>query len=173
MPLVKANLSGRAFSPGGIPALPQSASVAGWNVGINLGGPTSNVGDDSYGVRNLQYGIRKSLTEGSPNSPCLELTQPTMWRFKWVVKPGQRMISIRTKQTKYVSATQRPSITVKANTNVGLVADLVAYAPSGTDWVIIGPIIFTATGTDALTVEVRNNLEMTNESAFFDHIIAT
>lgn len=174
MPLVKANRSGNAtFMPKTKAAMPQSASVFGWNKGINLGGPTSNTGDDSYGVRNLQYGVSKNTTQGSPSTPSLEISQPNFWRFPWVVKPGQRTLTIRAKQTKTFSSTQRPSLTVKANRNVGLLADLVAYAPTDTDWVVIGPIIFTSTGTDLVWVEVHNNLAMSNASAYFDHIFAT
>jgi len=173
MEMVKANRSGKGydFKITNI-SLPFSASVVGFNQGINLGGPTSLIGDDSYGVRHLQYAITKNTTEGNPSAPCLELSHPGMWRFRWVIKPGTRRISIRTKQIRSVS-NQRPSLTIKANSVVGLNSDLVVYAPSGTDWVDIGPVVFTATGTDMVWVEIRNNLQLFNSPAYFDHIVAT
>jgi len=173
MPLVKANLTGR-MSPFFISASPLSvsASVIGYNKGISLGGPTSVLGDDGYGIRHLVPMLKKNTTEGSSNTPCLELEQPGMWRFRWVVKPGQRKISIRTKQVK-TFPNERPSMTLKKNSNVGLDTDVVEYAPEGTDWVTIGPIIFMATGTDVVFVEIRNNLNISYTSAYFDHIIVT
>lgn len=171
MPLVKGNLSGR-FSPfTGRTSLPISASCIGVLQGINLGGPTSTIGDDTWGVRNLSPMITRNNTQGNPNSPCLELTAPAMWRFRWVVKPGQRQLSIRAKQIKTFPG-QRPTLIIKKNSNVGINIDIKATAPEGIDWVVIGPIIFTATGTDVVNVEVHNNLQIQSCSAFFDHIVA-
>lgn len=155
----------------------ESGSVVGHVQGISLGGPTSVTGEDTYGTRNYLMGWGKNPSEGSATAPCLEFLHPGMWRFKWVVKPGQRRISIRTKQVKNFSG-QRPSMTIKKNTNVGINSDIVTYAPTGSDWVTIGPVIFTATGTDMVWVELRNNLHMSEypvsqSKALFDHIIVT
>jgi len=173
MPVIKANRVGVAWNWYVTnKSLPMSSSVVGYGQGISLGGPTSQVGDDSYGIRHMQQAVTRSFVEGSPNTPSLCLQHVGMWRFRWVVKPGQRQVVVRTKQVKSYTG-QRPTMTVKANTNVGLNSDLVATAPASSDWTLIGPIIFTSTGTDALWVELRNNLLMDDAAAFFDHIIIT
>lgn len=116
--------------------------------------------------------MSKELTEGSPSSPCIRLDYQSSWRFRWVVKPGQRQISVRVKQVKSFAG-QRPTLTVKANSNVGLTTDQTAVAPEGIDWVVIGPVIFTATGTDMVYVEVKNHLQLSDGVLFIDHIVAT
>jgi hypothetical protein len=180
MPIVKAQLTGK-MNPFTINrrSLPVSGSIVGWNLGLSLGGPGSMVGDDTSGIRHMNMTMQKNTTEGSPNSPCLEIGQPGFWRFRWVVKPGQRRIAVRAKQVKAVADPNwRPSMVIKANRNVGLNSDVTVLAPAGMDWVLIGPYVFTATGTDVVYVELHNNLYM-NENplqeskAFFDHIIVT
>jgi hypothetical protein len=153
-------------------ALNPSGSSAPVLRGIATNAPSSMEGDDSSGIRNYVYGLSKELSEGSPSAPCIRLEYPSFWRFRWVVKPGQRQISVRVKQVKAFTG-QRPILTVKANSNVGLTTDQVAVAPNGTDWVVVGPIIFTATGTDMVYVEVENRLQMTNGPLFIDRIVAT
>jgi len=154
-----------------------SSSIMREMQGINLGGPSSIVGDDSIGFRNLQVGIGKNITDGNPNSPCLEIAQPGMWRFRWVVKPGQRRISVLCKQVKSATG-QRPTMILKRNTAVGLNSDITVTAPAGSGWVNIGPYTFTATGTGVVYVELRNNLFMNEcplqeSKALFDHIVVT
>jgi hypothetical protein len=173
MPIVKGSRSGKAMDMKVTSyGLPMSASMITSTSGINLGGMPTIVGDDSYGVRNYVFGMSKETSEGSPNSPCIRLEFPSFWRFRWVVKPGQRQIAVRVKQAK-TFPDQRPKLVVKANANVGLTSDLEAVAPEGTDWVVLGPIIFTATGTDMVYVEVHNRLQISFTPMFFDHIVAT
>jgi hypothetical protein len=172
MPLVNATLTGRAWSLGTIDhksILPTSSSIPDFFQGICLGGPTSIKGDDSY-IRHLQYGITKSLSEGNPGTPSLQLVQASMWKFRWVVKPGFRRVSVRVKQG-YIYTGQRPTMTIKANSSVGILSDVVATAAESTDWVTIGPTSFTSTGTDVVFVELRNNLLIEGYPAYFDHII--
>lgn len=174
MPLVKANLTGRAWSLGTIDHRslpPTTSSISNYLQGVSIGGPTSMKGDDSY-IRHLQYGITKSISEGNPSTPSLQLIQVSMWKFRWVVKPGFRRVSVRVKQA-YVYSGQRPTMTIKANSTVGLSADVVATASESTDWVTIGPVSFTATGTDVVFVELRNNLLIEGYPAYFDHIVVT
>jgi len=175
MSLVKANLSGVAFrSYINNRTINYGANAeVGFIKGISIGGPTSVDGSDSIGIRHLQTAITRSSVEGSPSSPCLELLYPGMWRFRWIVKPGQRQILVRTKQIRTFSTGSRPTMTVKANSKVGLNTNLTATASISTDWTSIGPITFTSTGTDALWVELRNNLMFTLSPAFFDHITVT
>jgi hypothetical protein len=147
-----------------------TSSIAAFVQGISLGGPTSITGDDTY-MRALQFGVTKSLAEGNPNAPSLQLTQAGLWKFRWVVKPGQRRISVRVKQARSYPG-MRPSMTIKANANVGLSSDNVIAAPDGLDWVVM-QFVFTATGTDVVFVELRNNLYVEGYPAYFDHIVVT
>lgn len=175
MPLVKASRTGKAFdSKANTYGVHPSGSIIGITRGLNLGGPTTTDGNDTFGLRNYVFGMSKDTTnEGSPSAPCIRLEYPgTFWRFRWVVKPGQRRIALRVKQVKTYTG-QRPTLIVKANSNVGLTSDQVAVAPEGIDWVVLGPIIFTSTGTDMVYVEVHNNLQLSDCPLFFDHIVAT
>lgn len=138
-----------------------------------MGGPSGPNGEDTSGILNYVYGMSKDTTEGSPSSPCLRLNYPSMFRFRWVVRAGPRRIAIRAKQINMYSTEQRPSLTVKASAEVGLLDDITAFAPNGTDWVTIGPISFTATGMGMVYVEIRNNLLLSDSPAFFDHIITS
>lgn len=173
MPLIKANIAGRINNFYWSKSLPISSSVTGYMKGISLGGPTSQNGDDSYGVRHLQTAVTRSMSEGSPNSPCLQLTTNGMWRFRWVVKPGRRQIVVRVKQVNTFDSGSRPTMNIKANPNIGLNTDLSTTASVNIDWTLLGPLTFTATGTDATWVELRNNCMLTDSPAFFDHIVVT
>lgn len=172
MPIVRGNRTVGVFSQSSIDkkSNPLTSSLPSYVQGISLGGPTSIKGDDNY-IRNLQFGVTKSLAEGTPNTPSLQLTQVGMWKFRWVVKPGQRRISVRTKQIRSFTG-MRPTMTIKANTNVGLTSDTVVAAADGLDWVVM-QFVFTATGTDVVFVELRNNLYVEGYPAYFDHIIVT
>lgn len=139
--------------------------------GISFGGPTSQAGEGTFG-RNLQFGATQSLAEGSPYSqtPSLQLNQPGFWRFRWSVGVGLRSVYVNAKQA---NSTQRPTITIKANSAVGLNSDVTVAAESGSDWVTIGPATFTATAAGMVWVELRNNCQTTNCPAWFDHIVTT
>jgi len=168
---VKANLSGGgAIFNTANQTYSTNPTVIGYGRGIALGGPTSIYGDGTMG-RHLQIGVTKNTNQGSPDAPSLELKYPGMWRFRWVVKPGSRSVSIKCKQVENLSP--RPSMIVKANVNVGITTDLTSSAPSGTDWVTIGPITLTSTGTGVVWVELYNNIITQNSSVYFDHIVVT
>jgi hypothetical protein len=133
---------------------------------------TSDNGDSNGGIP-MVYGVKQNYIEGSPNPPCLEIPYPSMWRFKWTVKAGDRSISIKCKQSTNSSSSLRPSMVIKSNSLVGLMNDISGSAPSGTDWVTIGPVSFTPTANGCMSVELWNNLTMAQTSAFFDHIVTT
>jgi hypothetical protein len=138
---------------------------------IAINSPTSDSSDATFGSKNLTVGISKETTDGSPSAPCLKIANKGMWRFKWVIKSGERSIYINCKQV--INLNPRPTITIKANPSVGLNADIVGTAPSGVDWVTIGPLTFTAASKGVVYVELSNNYITSNESAFFDHIVVT
>lgn len=153
--------------------MPNLGSSMGAIHAINLFTPTSIYSDSTYGL-SLIYGVTRSYEEGNPNPPCLEISQPSMWRFKWTVGGGDRTISIKCKQATNSISSSRPSMIVKANPSVGLYNDISGSAPSSTDWVTIGPISFTSIGSGSLNVELYNNSNTVDQSsAYFDHITAT
>ncbi len=178
--LVRGNSAGRVTSFMGNRARISVQSSKGVLRGICLGGLTGIDGDTSLG-RHLQVGVTQSIVEGSPSPPSLQLTIPGFWRFRWVITPGQRRISVYTKQNS--TGSYRPSLVVKANSSVGIANDLSGSAPDGTGWQTIGPIVFTATGTGVVWVELHNNeigmynnlfpAVAYNNPAYFDHIVTT
>lgn len=147
---------------------------------ISIGGPTDSNTDSSFG-RNLICGISKETVEGSPSSPSLKISQNAIWRFRWAVQSGARTISIKCKQA--INLSPRPTMTIKANSSIGINSDLIATASSNVGWVTIGPISFTAIGSGLIYVELSNNLidytdDVNNGGnsdsvTYFDHIVVT
>lgn len=153
--------------------VPNLGSSMGAIHAINLFTPTSIYSDSTYGL-SLIYGVTRSYTEGSPESPCLEMSQPGMYKFKWSVSTGVRTFSINCKQASNSVSASRPSVTIKANPDIGLYNDITGSASPSTDWVVIGPLSFSASNKGCLTVELYNNSNTVNQSStFFDHINAT
>jgi hypothetical protein len=149
--------------------LSTSGSVAGYAQGISLGGQSAITGE-TY-ERHLQFSVSKTIAQGSPSSPALEMLYPGMFRFRWVVRPGQRTVSIRVKQP--FNITPRPTLTLKSNASIGIPADIVATAGSSTDWITIGPITATVTTLGVVWVEMRNNLLNAYTPCYWDHIVVT
>jgi hypothetical protein len=151
---------------------PLEPSVLGQTRGIYLQSVGSLDGSDNTGIRILETGLTRSLSEGSPSASSLKLDEPIMWRFRWSVTAGTRTISVRAKQS-VTTVSQRPTMTVKANSNIGVNSDLPATASISSDWVTIGPISFLATAAGVVWVELRNNAYYSNTPAYFDHIVVT
>lgn len=126
--------------------------------GINMGAP----------FREMTFGARKETTEGYPSTPCLVLTQPGFWRFRWAVTAGVRTIRVDCKQV--ANTSPYPSIIIKAS-SFGNAADVVATSAGGAGWVTIGPATFTATGPGVVWVELWNNLRVNGTPCFFDHTV--
>ena len=149
--------------------------------GIAFSGvPTSYLGDGTYG-RHMQVGVTENFTDGNPSSPCLQLTYPGFWRFRWSVKPGVRSIYIQAKQPHYLSGSipyvsifYPSTMVVKANSSVGLNNDISGSAIDTQSWNQIGPVSFTVNSSGPVWVELwNNNSNEYNTPALFDHIIAT
>lgn len=144
--------------------------VIGFHKGIALSSMTGIGGDSPMG-QHLQMYVTKSLNEGFPSAPSLEMTQPTSWRFRWSVKAGPRAVYVWASQNS--TGSFRPSMVVRSNSEVGLNADISASAPDGAGWQQIGPINFTATGNGMVWVELHNNNYAHASASYFDHIITT
>jgi hypothetical protein len=115
-------------------------------------------------------GIRNNV-QGSPLMPSLEIQSRGRWRFRWVVPVGARTISIRVKQPYNLGP--RPTLTVKANPLIGLPNDAVGTAPSGSDWVTIGPVAFVATSAGPVWVELNTRYEAQSDVTYWDHLVRT
>lgn len=150
--------------------------------GVAFGSDITSINSDSPFGTHMHVGVGKSITEGSPTSPCLELDYPGMWRFKWVILGATKTISVLAKQNSTGSA-YRPSMVVVANPNIGVLYNLSASAADGAGWITIGPISVTPAGTGSVWVELHNNNVVypsinvvggdALRPAFFDHIITT
>lgn len=128
----------------------------------------------------FQVGVQKSTTEGNPAVPSLVLAEPGRWRFKWGVTAGTHTAAIYCKQVENVSP--YPSMVIRANTAIGVNADVVGTSPGGAGWVTIGPITVIPSSDGVLVVELRNDLQTLNPArtglspwspCYFDHIVLT
>jgi len=146
---------------------------------ISLGGPTSYDGVSSGG-RHMQAGVTQSTTQGNPSPPSLQLSQPGFWRFRWTVQSGTRTLSIMVMQS--ANTSPYPSLTVKANSAIGVNSDVTGTSPGGTSWVKIGPVTVSPTSEGVLWVELHNNLNLftftvpgqtVGSPCYFGQIIAT
>ena len=148
-----------------------SASCLGGPTGfsINAGGAGSTLGDDTSGIRSMTFGVTKSIVEGKPGTPSLQLSTPGFYRFRWVVKPGTRSVSVNAKQIK-TFPNQGPSSVIKKNPSVGLLTDISASVATASNWATIGPLSFPCTATGVVNVELHNNLQISSAPAYFDHI---
>lgn len=140
-------------------------------------------GGEAPGDRHMQVGVLKNTTDGSPAEPCLQITYPGFWRFRWTVKGGKtKTISVKVKQNS-TGSMYRPSIIVRANPLIGVNNDVSASAAEGTDWTTLGPISILPTTTGSVWVELHNNNLVypslpgqsteTSFPALFDHIQTT
>jgi len=156
--------------------------VVGYLQGTSFGEGSTMDGAGSFG-RHLQVGLSKETTDGSPTAPSLKLDYPgSMWRFRWVVKTGNRSLTIAAKQNS-TGSLYRPSVIIRKNPSIGLNADISASAPNGAGWVTIGPINFTVSGSDVVWVEMHNNNNSWSMQSWdgmlqpapcwFDHIVAS
>lgn len=121
--------------------------------------------------RHLSVGVSKSVSQGMPLTPSLELLEAGFWRFRWAVNSGTRAISIWARQPANVDL--RPALIVKANPDVGLLADVVSVAPSGSGWVHLPDATFVATAAGAVWVELHNRLISDVSPTWFDYVTAS
>jgi hypothetical protein len=111
----------------------------------------------------LQVGVKKSTTEGYPANPSILLGQPGAWRFRWQVQTGTQTISCYCKQA--INASPFPSMVARADSSLGLAADVTGTSGGGAGWVKIGPISVTVSGPGVLWVELRANYKGMNASS--------
>lgn len=136
---------------------PAGGAVAGALQAIAMGGPTDWLGNASLG-REFQTGVTEDLTDGFPAPPSLRFEWWGFFRYRWGVAVGTNSVTIYAKQP--LNESPRPSVVLKKNTAVGLVADTAFVAAAGVGWVAI-PVSFVATGAGIVVVQLWNNLNTT------------
>lgn len=135
--------------------------------GLRLLGQADSISGETA-TKTWAYGVRYEGTEGTPTAPCVALDFYGSWRFRWLVGAGSRSITVYAKQASNVA--NRPSVVLKANSAVGLNADVTSVAASSTGWVAI-TASFVATATGMVWVELHNNAVAEHRDAcFFDRI---
>lgn len=147
-------------------------SIIGALQGIAFSGvPTTIDGGGSFG-RHMQTGVVKNTIEGNPNPPCLELTYPGFWRFRWIIKSGTRTLYVNVKQPTTLAIVATPTVVIKANPSIGLLYDLSGSVGSAQTWATVG-LSFSASAEGMVWVELHNNnVHEYNTPCYFDHISA-
>ena len=147
----------KAFNGGGL-------GITNFFVGSGVDSPVA----DCCSSRTYQYGAEYEAVEGSPAPPSLALKENGYWRFRWLVGTGNRSITVFVKQASNLSP--RPTLKLRANAAVGLVADVVTTAASSVTWTAM-TAAFVCTGTGVIWVEMWNNtLQLPQDPAYFDRI---
>lgn len=98
----------------------------------------------------------KDTSEGNPQ-PSLRMDALGSFRFRWQVLAGARTIQIQCKQA--INLSPRPTMVIKANSDIGVNADVTVTAGSGAGYVTIGPETINPVSDGALWVELHNNLD--------------
>jgi hypothetical protein len=120
------------------------------------------------GDRSYYLGGRENVEGDSP--PCLRLNTRGMFRFRWFVfGGGARSIQVYAKQP--ANSSPRPSITVKANRDIGVNADVTAVAGAGTGFVQVGPVTINPASDGVVWVELRANLDGMYVPCYFDNVV--
>lgn len=126
---------------------------------------TINIG----GNAELGLGVGRSDAEGYEEAPSMVMRFPAKFRFRLSVEPGNVGVTIRVKQASNV--TPRPTLTLLANSAVGLTGDLSGSAAAGEDWTLIGPLEFTATAKGVVVAEFAcHNVAENDAGCFWDRL---
>lgn len=123
-------------------------------------------GDQAYALGG------RDNAQGNPSPPSLRLDVKGTYRLRWTVAAGARSISIDVKQA--VNLSPRPRVTVIANPDIGVSADVQGSAGGGTGWVTIGPISVTPSSAGALWVILEALYDgQSGCASYWDHIVTT
>lgn len=127
---------------------------------------------DLGGAQQLSVGVRRENTEGQA-APAMAFEQPGKFRFRWKVLAGSRTMTIMVQQA--ANAAPFPTLTVKANPDCGVLADVVGTAPAGAGWKTIGPVTIVPSVLGAVWVELEAtyNGAIPPSPCYWDNIIVT
>ena len=132
---------------------------------------------DLFGIRTvnkdsdqLYTGFSLELADGNPGAPALAMRNGGKFRFRWKVVAGQNQISVNVKQE--ANQNPRPTLRIYANTEVGLLEDIVGTAESSTGWVTIGPLSFTSESYGVMWCALESNYagEFDGAPCYWDHL---
>lgn len=123
----------------------------------------------SGGVQELLIGGREAV-EGNPTL-CLRIDTVAVYKLYWPVASGSRTFRVDVKQA--LNFSPRPRVTIKANSDIGVVADVTGSAGSSATWVTIGPLAAAPSSNGVLEVWLENLYEGGDDPIYWDNIIVT
>lgn len=109
--------------------------------------------------------------EGSPTPPSLRVVGGGVMHFRLPVDTGVRALSVKCRETS--TLVPRPVLRVRSNVEVGLQVDLEATAPSGVDWVTVGPLTFTASAKGGIAIELLSFSASWEGECHWDNLLLT
>jgi hypothetical protein len=115
--------------------------------------------------------IVKSVSEGNPSQPSMNMPTHGMFKFRWTVSAGTKTIQCSVKQPD--NGSPRPSLVVKANTDIGVNSDVTVTAAAGIGWVTLGPATISPSSLGAVWVELHNNYDALYSPCYWDNITVT
>lgn len=113
----------------------------------------------------------KDDTVGAEAPPSLKMTRYGFFEFAIPVETGTRRVTVKAKQV--LPPTPRPKMVVKANPAIGIAADVETTAPSGSDWVTVGPTSFAVSAPGTVQVQLWCLAPGTAVECWFDDITTT
>lgn len=121
-------------------------------------------------IGGAQTGIRmgRSNSEGNPSPPSLAMYRGQRFRFRWGVQAGARTIQVDVKEG--ANEAPRPKMTVFANTDIGVNADVSGSAGASTGWVTIGPLAINPSSDGAVIVELEFPAWPVSGIAYWDNL---
>lgn len=122
-------------------------------------------------VECLALGAGRDDIEGSAAATSLYLPKGGVIRLRIPIAAGSRSVTIKAKQPSVTLP--RPSARLVANADIGLNADLSGSAPAGSDWVTIGPLMFTATAKGGVMIELFAPWSGGESGCWFDSLTVT
>lgn len=121
------------------------------------------------GVEEVLIGEREAI-EGSP-TPCLRVDKSVVYKVYWPVVSGARTLSIDVKQA--INVSPRPRVTIKANLDIGVAADVTGSAGSSAVFTTIGPLSVTPSSSGVLEVWLENLYDGGDYPAYWDNLVVT
>lgn len=130
--------------------LPGSDSVLrGMNFGTSQGPSGSSFGPV------MVYGFARDNAVGRTSPPSGFMPYVGYIFFEWSVNPGANTLTVSVLQPQ--NSAPFPTMVAKANSDIGLLADVTGTSPGSTDWSDIS-ITIVAVSAGAVDVELHNNL---------------
>lgn len=116
----------------------------------------------------LSVEARRDDTVGFSAPPSIYYPRGGFMRIRLAVSAGLRSVTIKAKQP--ATGIPRPTAKILANPSIGVNADVSATAPSGTDWVTIGPITFTPSTAGGVYLELFAPWSGFEGGCWFDNV---